>query len=126
MNKENALSILVVEDDLMISQMVARHLERFGTVITTANAHEATANNSVRDPDIIFLDIHYNNYDQDGFDVLKNILSSNSNAFVVMFSADRDQTTIKKAMALGAKGFIVKPFQADDFVKYITQFTHSR
>lgn len=126
MYKKQTPSILIVEDDPMTSKMLARHLEKFGNVITTTNAQEATANNTVRNPDIIFLDIHYQDHDQDGFDVLTNILSANPGAFVVMFSADRDQATIKKALALGAKGFIAKPFHADDFLPYLSGLVSKR
>lgn len=107
----------------MTSKMVAHHLQKFGTVTTTANAREALANSSVHNPDIIFLDIHYHNDEQDGFDVLNNILSANADAFVVMFSADRDQATVGKTMALGARGFISKPFKAEDFAHYLAKFT---
>jgi len=126
MNKKTPLSILIVEDNPLTSKTVARHLEKFGTVIATTNAQEAVANTSVRNPDIIFLDIHYNNDDQNGFDVLSNILSANKDAFVVMFSGDKDQATIEKAMALGAKGFIPKPFTADDFTHYLSQVSSAR
>lgn len=116
------VSILVVEDDPMTSQMVALHLERFGTVIRTANAREAVANYMVRRPDIIFLDIHYQDDKGDGFDVLRSLLSTDSNAFVVMVSGDRTPATVLKALRLGAEGFIAKPFQASDFTGYLIKF----
>lgn len=124
MNKP--LSILVVEDDHMTSKMVARHLQKFGAVTITANAREAIANNSVQNPDIIFLDIHYHNNEEDGFDVLKTILSTRRDAFVVMFSGDRDSNTVEKALALGAQGFIAKPFHAADFLPYFDKLRAAR
>lgn len=124
--KENPLSILIVEDDPMTSKMITRHLQPFGTVTTTKNAREAMANNIVRNPDIIFLDIHYKDDIHDGFDVLTNILSANPKAFVVMFSADRDSDTILKALALGAQGFIAKPFKAKDFSLYLAKFARNK
>jgi response regulator of citrate/malate metabolism len=120
------LSILVVEDDPMTSKMVTHHLQKFGEVATTKNAREATANNAVRSPDIIFLDIHYKDDIYDGFDVLANILNVNPKAFVVMFSANRDSDTILKALALGAQGFIAKPFNAGDFSLYLAKFVRTR
>jgi two-component system, chemotaxis family, chemotaxis protein CheY len=116
--KEKSLSVLIVEDEPMTSRMVAHHLQRYGKVITTANAREAIANHSVQNPDIIFLDIHYRHNNENGFDVLKNILSHDPDAFVVMFSADRDSAVMEKSMLLGARGFIAKPFKAEDFAPY--------
>lgn len=119
-------SILIVEDDPMTSKLVSKHLQKFGEVTTTKNAREATANNIVRNPDIIFLDIHYKDDIYDGFDVLTNILSTNSEAFVVMFSANRDPATILKALSLGAQGFIAKPFHASDFLHYLAKLASVR
>lgn len=124
--KHGMLSILVVEDDPMTSKMVAQHLQKFGDVTTTKNAREATANNNVRNPDIIFLDIHYKDDIYDGFDVLTNILSTNPEAFVVMFSANRDPATIFKALSLGAQGFIAKPFHAKNFVYYLAKLEKTK
>lgn len=118
------LAFLLVEDDVMTSKLVAHHLEQFGTVITTKNAREATANNTFYVPDIILLDIHYRDDLYDGFDVLANILSANNKAFVVMFSADRHPATIVRALSMGAQGFIAKPFRASDFSYYIDKFTN--
>jgi len=123
---DKALSILIVEDDPLISRMVALHLERFGTVTTTTNSREAVANYMVRRPDIIFLDIHYREDKGDGFDVLHNLLSADKDAFVVMVSGDQSPTTVLKALRLGAQGFIAKPFQASDFSHYLIKLHRHR
>lgn len=118
-NDGTSPTILIVEDDVVTSKLVAHHLQKFGKVITTKNAREAMANNSVFTPDIIFLDIHYHDDLYDGFDVLANILSTNKNAFIIMFSGDSNPEISEKALAMGAQGFIAKPFHADDFSHYL-------
>lgn len=117
------ISILVVEDDPATSKLVAHHLQQFGSVTTTRNAREATANNTVGNPDIILLDIHYKDDAYDGFDVLANILSARPDAFVVMFSGDGNPATVLRAPSLGAQGFIAKPFNAAGFSHYLAKFT---
>jgi CheY-like chemotaxis protein len=114
------LKILVVEDDPMTSKLVEQHLQKYGNVITTKNARQATANNNVNNPDVIFLDIHYHDDIYDGFDVLDNIMSVNPEACVIMFSADKNPETILRALSLGARGFITKPFNAASFAHYLT------
>lgn len=118
------LTMLIVEDDPLTSKLVSHHLQQFGKTITTKNAREAIANNNVNSPDMIFLDIHYHDDIFDGFDVLTNILGTNRNAFVIMFSADRHPTTIMRALSLGAQGFITKPFHGSDLVCYVDKFWH--
>ncbi len=121
--RQGTPSILIVEDDSMTSKMVAHHLQPFGHVITTSNSRQATANYAVSHPDIVFLDIHYQDDLHDGFDVLTNLLSADAKAFVVMVSGDRDPATILKALSLGAKGFIAKPFRTEDFEHYLANFS---
>lgn len=115
------LSILIVEDDPMTSQLVAHHLKQCGSLTMTGNSREAVANYMVHRPDLVFLDIHYRGDRCDGFDVLANLLSADAAAFVVMFSSDRDPGTILKALSLGAEGFIAKPFRVSDFAHYLAR-----
>ncbi len=119
------LTMLIVEDDPLTSKLVSHHLQQFGKTITTKNAREAIANNNVTSPDMIFLDIHYHDDICDGFDVLTNILSTDKNAFVIIFSADRHPATIMRALSLGAQGFIAKPFHGSDFAHYLDKFWHT-
>lgn len=116
------VSILVVEDDAMTSQLVTQHLKKYGNVLATSNAREATANYMVHRPNLVFLDIHYGEDAQDGFDVLGKLLSADKNVFAVMVSGDRHAGTIFKAFAMGARGFIAKPASAASFARYLTAF----
>lgn len=120
---ETLPTILIVEDDVVTSKLVAHHLQKFGKVIITKNAREAIANHNVLSPDIILLDIHYHDDIYNGFDVLANILGVNKDAFVIMFSSDHDPEISNKALAMGAQGFIAKPFHADDFTDYMRNYT---
>ncbi len=115
------LSILIVEDEPMTSQLVAHHLKQCGSLTMTGNSREAVANYMVHRPGLVFLDIHYRGDRCDGFDVLANLLSADPKAFVVMFSGDRDPGTIVKSFSLGAQGFIAKPFRASDFTHYLVR-----
>lgn len=111
-------SILIVEDEPMTSKLIAHQLAQYGTVSATSNAREAVANYMVHRPDIVFLDIHYGDERDDGFDVLQKLLSADAGAQIVMISGDRDPHTLVRALRSGARGFIAKPFKAEDFVHY--------
>ncbi|HEU5048097.1 MAG TPA: response regulator [Rickettsiales bacterium] len=113
------LSLLIVEDDRMSSQMIAASLRQYGEVTVTGNYRQAIANSMIDRPDIIFLDIHYRDDTNDGFDVMRNLASFDANIFVVMFSGDNDPLTIYKCLAAGAQGFISKPFNANSFAYYV-------
>lgn len=111
-------SILIVEDEPMTSKLIVHQLHQYGTVSATSNAREAVANYMVHRPDVVFLDIHYANERDDGFDVLQKLLSADAGAQIVMVSGDRDPHTLVRALSSGAHGFIAKPFKSEDFVHY--------
>lgn len=121
-----AASILVVEDDAMTSRIASKHLKPFGSVIASSDSKKAVANYMVHRPDIVFLDIHYHDDTRDGFDVLKDLLSADANAFVVMVSGEREAGIILRALASGAQGFIGKPFKPADFAHYLAKFSRRK
>lgn len=120
--RDKNLSLLIVEDDKMSSKMIAANLQQFGKVTVTGNYRQAIANSMIERPDLIFLDIHYRDDNNDGFDVMRNLASFDANQFVVMFSGDNDPLTIYRCLAAGARGFIAKPFTAASFAHYVEKF----
>ena len=118
-----SLSVLLVEDDPVTKKMVENFLSKYVKTLTAENERSAGANYSVHQPDIVFLDLHYQGDIYDGFDVLKNILAFDPDAYVVIFSGNDHATTIYKTLQAGAKGFIPKPFKANDFIHYLTAFS---
>ncbi len=68
-------------------------------------------------PDIVFLDIGLPTVS--GLEVLEKITNLDQDAFVVMLTAEKSHESVKKCIALGAKGYIVKPFQKKNIDKYI-------
>ena len=118
-----SLSVLLVEDDPVTKKMVENFLSKYVKTLTAENERSAGANYSVHQPDIVFLDLHYQGDIYDGFDVLKNMLAFDPDAYVVIFSGNNHAQTIYKTLQAGAKGFISKPFKANDFIHYLTAFS---
>lgn len=65
-------------------------------------------------PEIIFLDI--NMPDMDGLTTLETLKAWNPNLVCVMISAERESRTLRRALQLGADGYLVKPFTADEML----------
>ena len=99
--------------------LTKRVLEEDYTVITAADGASAKQAYLLHAPDVVFLDIGLP--DINGHDVLKNIISADPTAYVVMLSANSSRTDILRAMQTGAKGFVGKPFSKAKLVQYITQ-----
>ncbi|MFO0389420.1 MAG: response regulator transcription factor [Alphaproteobacteria bacterium] len=111
------LHIMVVEDDPLTRRITASAFKENYAIITAANAHDAVANYLLHAPDIVFLDIGLP--DASGFDVLHQIMASDKDAYVVMFSSNSYLDNVTTALASGASGFIAKPFKKEKMRQYI-------
>lgn len=66
-------------------------------------------------PDIVTMDITMP--EMDGVQALKEIISIDPNAKIVMISALGQEPHVKESVLSGAKGFIVKPFKEEYLIK---------
>lgn len=101
-------SILLVEDDLSISEMVSRHLKKEGyTVITAFDGKEAIRLFSEDAFDIVILDLMLPG--ADGLDILQQIRQKSWIPVLIMSAKDSD---VDKALGLGfgADDYLAKPF----------------
>lgn len=68
-------------------------------------------------PNVITLDINMEG--MDGLSALKILMEQIPKPTVLMISADKQKTTVEHAKALGAAGFINKPFNPKEIVLVI-------
>jgi len=119
------LHVMIVEDDPLTRRLVTSSLKKDYALITAATAQEAVANYLLHAPDIVFLDIGLP--DASGFDVLHQIMTTDKDAFVVMFSSNSYLDNITTALSHGASGFVAKPFRKENMQQYIqSSATHHR
>jgi chemosensory pili system protein ChpA (sensor histidine kinase/response regulator) len=121
---ERPLTIMVVDDSVSIRQVVSRLIEEQGwKVLTAKDGIDAFDKLSEHRPDLIVLDIEMprmNGYEFLG--ALKTQVELNDIP-VVMLTSRTAAKHREKAKALGAKGFIVKPYNDDEFVRLILNLT---
>lgn len=111
------LHVMIVEDDALTRRLVTNSFKESFALITAENAQEAIMNYLVHAPDIVFLDIGLP--DTSGFDVLHQIMASDKDAYVVMFSSNSYLDNITKSILNGASGFVAKPFKKEKVHTYI-------
>lgn len=73
-------------------------------------------------PDIVFLDLNMSELTMDGFDVLTDIMKIDPEAVVIIISAVGHQEVKDKCLALGAKSYINKPFDATILLKTLEEY----
>ena len=103
--------VLVVDDAAFMRKMVSDALVKGGHEVVgeAGNGNEALARFQELKPDLMTLDITMP--EKDGLAALAEIVAADPSARVVMCSALGQETKVLEAIKLGAKDFVVKPFQ---------------
>jgi two-component system chemotaxis response regulator CheY len=105
--------VLVVDDAAFMRKMVSDALVKGGHEVVgeAGNGVEAIARFQELRPDLMTLDITMP--EKDGLAALADIMAADPSAKVVMCSALGQESKVLQAIKLGAKDFVVKPFQPD-------------
>ena len=111
--------VLVVDDAAFMRKMLSDVLAKAGHEVVGegANGNEAVERYQSLRPDIMTLDITMP--EKDGLSALKEILSLEPTAKIVMCSALGQESKVLEAIKAGAKDFVVKPFQPDRVIDAI-------
>lgn len=105
-------NILIVDDAAFMRITLKNILTEKGhTVHEAVNGADAVEKFQEVSPDLVTMDITMP--EKNGIDALADIKGLNPKARVVMCSALGQEAMVRKAIALGARDFIVKPFDAD-------------
>ena len=103
-------TVLIV-DDVAVARDLMRAMLRsldITQIFDASNGIDAIALFRREHPDIVFLDIRMPG--MNGLQALGEMLADNPAAFIVIDSAESTAENVRAALELGAKGFIVKPF----------------
>ena len=120
---------LVVDDELSILRLLELTLEKwgFGNVWSTTDSREVTALFNEHQPDLILLDFMMPHLD--GFQVierLKPLTPPGAYLPIVMLTADANPATKRRALAAGAKDFLIKPFDQNEILLRIYNLLETR
>ena len=111
--------VLVVDDIPFIRSVILDILieANYNDNLEASDGARALAIYKESKPDVVLLDI--NMPILDGIEALKRIVKFDKEATIIMCSSLGDQESIIKAISLGAKDFIVKPFRKERIVSAI-------
>jgi two-component system KDP operon response regulator KdpE len=101
-------SILLIDDDANLSDLLAQYLREQGHIVHTANDGQKGLHVFFDDkPDLVILDVTMPV--KDGWETLKRIREM-SQTPVIMLTARSDESDILRGFSLGADDYINKPF----------------
>jgi two-component system chemotaxis response regulator CheY len=105
--------VLVVDDAALMRKMVSDTLTKGGHEVVgeAGNGVEAVDRYQQLQPDLTTLDITMP--EKDGIAALQEIIALDPAARVIMCSALGQESKVLESIKLGARDFVVKPFQAD-------------
>ena len=107
-------TILVVDDEPKITQLVRDYLERAGFAVRTArDGAEALMRARTDQPDLVVLDLGLPRLD--GLDVTRQ-LRRDSNVPIIMLTARDDEADRVAGLELGADDYVTKPFSPRELV----------
>jgi DNA-binding response OmpR family regulator len=107
-------TVLVVDDEPMVREVVARYLERDGVIVHDVGTGDAALSwlRSHR-PDLVVLDLMLPGVD--GLGVLRHIRSE-GDVPVILLTARTDEVDRVVGLELGADDYVVKPFSPRELV----------
>jgi two-component system chemotaxis response regulator CheY len=111
--------ILVTDDSAFMRSVLIDILGEvgFSNFIQASNGKEALEKYEAEKPDLLILDLIMP--EMDGMEVLRSI---GNNARVLMVSAVGQDAMIDEAKNLGAKDYIVKPFDKEKIIEKMQEF----
>ncbi len=116
------MNVLVVDDSSLTRAAMVAALQAYSHQVVGEgkDGNEAVDMYREKRPDVVLLDLAMPN--KDGLEAIKEILEYDPQANIVAVSALYDRTMQKRAVELGAKAYIVKPFELTELVAVMAKF----
>jgi DNA-binding NtrC family response regulator len=123
---EQAVRILIVEDEQIVAVAIEGQLQRLGyqVVGTAASGAEACAKAAALEPDLVLMDVRIEG-PMDGIEAARRICEARD-VPVVFLTAYSDVDTLERAKVVEPYGYIVKPFDPRNLHTTIAMVLHKR
>jgi two-component system OmpR family response regulator/two-component system response regulator RstA len=109
MNSSDNPCILLVEDDVRLSELIGHYLERNGFhIATVAHGDQVVERVHSQAPDLIILDLGLPG--ADGFSICKQLRPSYTNPILILTARDNDIDHVS-GLELGADDYVIKPVE---------------
>lgn len=125
MNKISNVRILVVDDEVGVTRLCERFLNRAGYQVTTANhPHEGVKILEDQEIDLLLVDIRMP--EMDGFQMLNHARQYQPDIAVVIMTGYGTVETALESLHQGADGMLLKPFSGAELIQSVEQALRDR
>ncbi len=113
--------VLVVDDAIFMRKMIAEILIENGMDVVgeADNGSAAIERYKELKPDLVMMDIIMP--EMNGIDAVRQIMAHDSQARIVMCSALGQQALVQEAISVGARDFLIKPFNPSRVVEVVNK-----
>jgi CheY-like chemotaxis protein len=114
------ISILLVEDDAILSYVVGKYVEKLGHKLlkTVVTADDAVTSAETLHPDLILMDIHLIG-DKDGISAVETLRNRNITTPVLYLTGNSDPSNKKRMQNTSNSNFLIKPVEFEDLKSMI-------
>jgi FixJ family two-component response regulator len=107
--------IAVVDDDLSLREALSSLLSAYGYQIDAySSGYDLLACDRLRDYDLFILDVQMPGID--GLQLQERLLAAGIRSPIIFLTSDQNQEVRHRAMAMGAKAFLGKPFHGGELL----------
>ena len=112
--------IMIAEDSSATRLMLKESLKtaHHEIVAEAKDGNETIEKFNATNPDVLLLDVAMPK--KDGISALREIMSSNPDAKIIMITADENFSTITQSSEAGVQAYLVKPFSSEQVLAAIT------
>lgn len=115
------MKMLIVDDSLIVRRKIEReiNLPELTDIYTANDGQEAVEAFKEHQPELVTMDLTMPK--MDGTECVKQLVSINPDAVILVISALADKATAIKAVKQGAYGFLCKPFTETELNEALTK-----
>lgn len=116
--------ILIVDDSEVVLNIVSQTLKsnNYNDILTAKDGVEALEILKKNDWQISLYVLDVNMPNMDGLTLLQEIRENDKITPIIMLTTETDKDKIMNARKIGATGWIIKPFEADKFIKIVDMY----
>lgn len=116
--------LMIVDDSNIVRNRITRGFNKtqFELVATATNGREAVEFFKEFRPDAVTMDLTMP--EMDGLECIQSLIDLDENVRILVVSALSDKKTGIRALKLGARGFICKPFTDEELIEALNELMY--
>ncbi len=114
--------VLIADDSLFMRRVLKDILSEKYAIVEADSGSSALAQFEKEKPHVVLLDIVMPEGEEEGLRVLRTIMKTHPKTNVIMITAVGQESTIELCRELGAKDYVLKPFDEGQVIETVERY----